>query len=120
MEINDLIKSLEGIQQKIIRLEESFQNIKKTSITVQIDVKDLHLTELNLDELAFHLDKLNIHDLSGVLNLGNNFSSKMHNKKKTNSTPARNTGGREGNERTKGKIEIIINGKSLPYTWKVG
>ncbi len=40
---------------------------------VQITVESLHVDRATLESLIFRLDSLDIHDLSGSLNLGNNF-----------------------------------------------
>lgn len=41
--------------------------------TMNVTVQSLHVDHATLERLVFRLDSLDIHDLSGSLNLGNNF-----------------------------------------------
>ncbi|MFD1674206.1 hypothetical protein [Alicyclobacillus fodiniaquatilis] len=50
---------------------------KEQKQTVQIQIDELHVEKLQMDELMFRLDKLDIEELSGALNLGNNFGTKV-------------------------------------------
>jgi hypothetical protein len=70
MDNQTLMESLEKLVKKVNELEKSLQNNHAT-IQVQIDIQEFNLKELNLEELAFHLDKLDVQELSGMLNLGN-------------------------------------------------
>ena len=74
MDQEKAINKLEELVQKINLLEKSIHKKNNPPIIVKVDVKDLHLNELTLEELAFHLDKLDIKEISGMLNLGNTFS----------------------------------------------
>ncbi len=114
MDINTILNHLEELKQKVTSLEESVKDLKGSTFHFQLDVKDLHLNELNFDELAFHLDKLDINDLSGMLNIGNNFSPAVHrNKKKKGTNQQQDTRKAEPKERS--DIEIKVNGKILPF-----
>lgn len=45
--------------------------------TVEIRIDTIHVDQADLKELVFRLDKLDIEELSGALNLGNNFGTKV-------------------------------------------
>ena len=83
MDHEKMIDKLEELVQKINLLEESIHKKSNPPIIVKVDVKDLHLNELTLEELSFHLDKLDIKEISGMLNLGNTFSPRVHPKSKS-------------------------------------
>lgn len=118
MEIVDLINKIDELHQKMNRFEERVQDRNDSSIIVHIDVKDIHLQELNLEELAFHLDKLDIKELSGMLNLGNTFSPVNQTKGKPESTPSpkKNPNKKQTDVKQSDDIKVIINGKPVSYT----
>jgi hypothetical protein len=108
----NVMNKIEELFQKFNNLEKSIQEKTPPSIIVKMDVKDLHLQELKLEELAFHLEKLDIKELSGMLNLGNTFSPTVHRKPKSNNHSIKATPQKERSN----EIKININGKSVPYT----
>jgi hypothetical protein len=114
MDQDYLMNKLEELLQKFNALEKSIEDKSNPSIIVKIDVKDLHLQELKLEELAFHLEKLDIKELSGMLNLGNTFSPVVQRKPKAKRSSVQ--GKPQSKEDSKTDIQININGKSVPYT----
>ena len=82
MDQEKIMNKLEELAEKINLLETSIHKKSNPPIIVKVDVKDLHLNELTLEELSFHLDKLDIKEISGMLNLGNTFSPRVHPKSK--------------------------------------
>ncbi|GGJ10633.1 hypothetical protein GCM10010885_19790 [Alicyclobacillus cellulosilyticus] len=44
---------------------------------VQVTIQHLHVERATLDQLLFRLDRLDIDELSGSLNLGNNFGTEL-------------------------------------------
>lgn len=70
--LNDLINRIENIEKKMDSL--SGQELTKH---VHIEHVDLH----RLENLVFRLDQLNIKELSGSLNIGNNFGVEKPQKK---------------------------------------
>lgn len=118
MDQENILEKIDELYQKISRLEKSFHNKNNHPINLNIDVKNLHLQQLNLEELAFHLEKLDIKELSGMLNLGNTFSPNVHRKPLTKK-PLSQENPQKQSEEEKGKkekIQIKINGRSIPYT----
>lgn len=64
---------LQEISEKINKLEDEIDRINnRPEYHINIDKLDIH----QLDNLIFRLDKLDIKDLSGALNIGNNFDIK--------------------------------------------
>src|SRR4051794_20763677 len=117
MDLENVLTKLGELDQKIDSLEKSLQNKSNPSIIIKMDVKDLHLHELNLEELAFHLDKLDIKELSGMLNLGNTFSPKVERKLKANHSSTKEPPQQEEQEtKTTDEIKVNVNGKSVSYT----
>lgn len=68
--------TIKELEQKVKKLEEAveFLNKKVTSYNINIEKLDIH--DPVLKELTFSLDKLDVKELSGTLNLGNNFGVK--------------------------------------------
>ncbi|WP_026692310.1 hypothetical protein [Peribacillus kribbensis] len=120
MDEETVLNKLDELYQKINQLEQSIPDKNTPTIIIKLDVKDLHLQELKLEELAFHLEKLDIQDLSGMLNLGNTFSPVVHRKPDANSeSPSSQSDPQEYEDMEKEKIhdiDIKINGKSMPFT----
>src|SRR4051794_23569432 len=118
MDQEKMINKLEELVQKINLLEESIHKKSNPPIIVKVDVKDLHLNELNLEELAFHLDHLDIKEMSGMLNLGNTFSPHVHPKsKRKHPSSQENPEHQEEEEKNhSNEIQVNINHKSVPFT----
>ncbi|NTU28296.1 hypothetical protein HPX95_19355 [Bacillus tequilensis] len=111
MNIEEILKKLEKLAQKVHMLEQSSQEERRPTIFVKMDVQDLNVEKLHLDDLAFHLDHLDVQELSGMLNLGNVFSPQVHPKAESQSRV----------EKTKkDDIEVKIDGKPVPYTINQG
>ncbi|WP_423798244.1 hypothetical protein [Neobacillus sp. SAB-20_R2A] len=117
MDQENLLKKLDELFQKISTLEKSLHDKSNPSVIVKMDVKDLHLQELNIDELAFQLEKLDIKELSGMLNLGNTFSPNV-NRKQRPKNPAVQKNPQKGQIEKRDDIQININGKPVSYTMK--
>ncbi|MCQ6280777.1 hypothetical protein [Bacillus sp. EB600] len=118
MDQENLQVKIDELFQKINKLEKSLQEKHNHPFILKMDVKNLHLQQLNLEELAFHLDKLDIKELSGMLNLGNTFSPHVL-RKPMSKKPSTHENTQKQGEMAKGKneqIQIKINGKSVPYS----
>ena len=118
MDQEKLMNKLEELAGKINLLETSIHKNTNPPIIVQVDVQDLHLNELTLEELAFHLDKLDVKEISGMLNLGNTFSPRVHPKsKRKHPSSEENPEHQEEEKRNDfNDIKVNINHKSVPYT----
>src|SRR3982750_4616777 len=116
MDHEKMIDKLEELVQKINLLEESIHKKSNPPIIVKVDVKDLHLNELTLEELSFHLDKLDIKEISGMLNLGNTLSPRVHPKSKSKHPSSQeNPEHQEEEEKNQfNEIQVKINHKSVP------
>ncbi|RHW41632.1 hypothetical protein D1B31_07905 [Neobacillus notoginsengisoli] len=115
MSIEKLLVTLNHFAERMDRLEKGLTDKKNPPIHFDIQIKDLHLNELNLEELAFHLEKLDIKELSGMLNLGNTFSPKVHSKQKADGLAPQEIP--ESSETTGCRdIEVLINGSPVMYT----
>ncbi|KOP71753.1 hypothetical protein AMS60_20855 [Bacillus sp. FJAT-21945] len=71
----ELQKQLEDLQKRIDRMKE----YQKAEYHFHIDRVDIH--QPVLDQLSFHLDQIDIEELSGALNVGNNFGVNIGNEK---------------------------------------
>ncbi|WP_066265170.1 hypothetical protein [Heyndrickxia acidicola] len=116
MDNQTLMESLEKLTKKVNALEKSLQN-NHAKVQVQVDIQEFNLKELNLEELAFHLDKLDIQELSGMLNLGNTFSPMVTRKKSEEKAKRRQPNPLNKNNK---EIKINISGKPVPYSFNSG
>lgn len=67
-----LAETLERLNQRIEKLEQSIQQMSKPIIE-HVTIERVYVQNPVLERLEFGLDKLDIKELSGALNLGNNF-----------------------------------------------
>lgn len=72
-------QTLHEVLDALQRMERSLAEIRREGVRghVDITVENLKVDQANLERLVFHLDSLDIQDLSGALNLGNNFGVKV-------------------------------------------
>lgn len=115
MDQENILKKMDELFQKISTLEKSLQDKNNPSVIVKMEVKDLHLQHLNIEELAFQLEKLDIKELSGMLNLGNTFSPHVH-PKQIPKNPAVQKKPQHQEKEQRDDIQININGKPVSYT----
>lgn len=66
------------LERRLKKLEEELSHL--TSKHPQIHIDNVHIHQPVLDNLTFRLDALDIKELSGSLNLGNNFGTKPNEK----------------------------------------
>lgn len=66
------------LEQRLRRLEEQLADLSAKHPRIHID--NLHVHQPVLENLTFRLDHLDIKELSGSLNLGNNFGAKPNGK----------------------------------------
>jgi hypothetical protein len=71
--------SVQQLERRLRKLEEDLANL--TAKHPQIHIDTLHINQPVLENLTFRLDHLDIKELSGSLNLGNNFATKPNDKK---------------------------------------
>jgi hypothetical protein len=61
------------LEQKIEQLEQTIQHLAKETRKQNVVVRELHIHHPVVENVTFRLDALDIEELSGSLNLGNNF-----------------------------------------------
>ncbi|RXJ04326.1 hypothetical protein DS745_02780 [Anaerobacillus alkaliphilus] len=98
-EVKKEVPSFQDIIEELKRRE-----TEKKHITINIniqEIKEINIQEFYLDQLSYHLDRLDIKDLSGALNLGNNFGGRVV----------------KGIEKSKPKasFSVVVNGKNIPF-----
>lgn len=71
--------TVQQLEKRLKKLEEELSNL--TAKHPQIHIDTLHIHQPVLENLTFRLDHLDIKELSGSLNLGNNFGAKPNEKK---------------------------------------
>ncbi|HAQ06299.1 MAG TPA: hypothetical protein DCR24_01710 [Bacillus bacterium] len=81
MNDSELIKLIQGINEKI----ETIMGTGKQEYHFHIE--KVMIETLQLDELSYHLDKIDVKELSGMLNLGNSFSPSVESTKSQSSKP---------------------------------
>jgi hypothetical protein len=66
---------LAELEKRVKELESMAAQSRNGHTEYHIHIERVNIENPKLDELSFHLDALKINELSGSLNLGNNFSS---------------------------------------------
>jgi hypothetical protein len=78
---------LRSIQERLGNIEQAVQQMTEQRFKNNIHIDTLHIHNPVLEKLEFRLDQLDIDEMSGALNLGNNFgvrvSPKLHIKRKS-------------------------------------
>lgn len=64
---------LAELKHKVKKMEQIIQNINNKSPEYHINIEKIMIENPQLDNLTFRLDKLDIKELGGALNMGNNF-----------------------------------------------
>lgn len=115
MDNQEIVKMIQMLNEKIDSIQKSDFHFHIEKVTVE---------HLQLEELAYHLDKIDIKELSGMMNLGNSFSPnletiKSRSKKTTEQKrenhrvePAYSSKRQEG-ERIEPALTVVINGKKI-------
>lgn len=73
---------LQDIVEKIEAIEKRLKEISGQSTVYHITIQNLDIHDPVLKELTFSLENLDIKELSGALNMGNNFGPKVEQKPK--------------------------------------
>ncbi|CEG25713.1 hypothetical protein [Bacillus sp. B-jedd] len=115
MTAENISEVLNSFAKRMDRLEKVLQDKPDARIHFEIRIQDFHLNEMNLDELAFHLDRLDIKELSGMLNMGNTFSPNVQPKGKTREQGSGFALTLPESDRGQ-DIQILINGDPVAYS----
>lgn len=77
-------QTLKELGQKIQQLEKALEKLSDPQAGFQnrVTIQNLHMKEPVLKELAFEMDQLKLDEVSGALNLGNNFGVEVGQKPK--------------------------------------
>ena len=115
---------LQNIVEKIDAIEKRLQEMPGQPTVYHITIQNLEIHDPILKELTFSLESLDIKELSGALNMGNNFGPKVEQKPKKEQEKKQKK--KEETEQTEGnnspeqndKSEIIVkvNGTPVNYT----
>ncbi|WP_171051879.1 hypothetical protein [Alteribacter natronophilus] len=77
---------------------------KKDVADIHIEIHKLVLEDFRLEDLTFRLDSLDIKDLSGTLNLGNNFGGGVQKVRRE----------KQGKEEA---VIVRVSGNVVPHRW---
>lgn len=77
-------KQLQTLKEKIDVLEKTVDQLLKKAIDNKMSVEKLNVEKLELQNLVFRLDSISVKELSGSLNLGNNFGASFKEKSDSN------------------------------------
>jgi hypothetical protein len=72
----------EEIDERLKRIEDSIAKLIGIMSQCQITIQQVDIHNPKIDSLSFTLDSLDIDDLSGALNLGNNFGVEVKKKQR--------------------------------------
>ncbi|MDC3413715.1 hypothetical protein NC797_13790 [Aquibacillus sp. 3ASR75-11] len=86
-ESKEIVKILQEIHQTIKNIEKqmtinSQSNQSKKEDTYHLDIEHVNIDQFDLDDLTYHIDKIDIKELSGMMNVGNTFSPSLSKQKK--------------------------------------
>jgi len=88
---NESKKAMERLETRLSTLEHSLQELLNRGISYEITIEELNIHDPYLDHLTFRFDKLDVKEVSGALNLGNNFGVNVHQgEKKKNKSKSEN------------------------------
>lgn len=80
---NSTDKALKELNEKIQKIEKALEELTQSEkIEHQISIESLNMKDPVLENLTFQLDQLKLEEVSGALNLGNNFGITVHQKPK--------------------------------------
>lgn len=82
--LKNLLKQIEA---KINQLETKLDDMTNCSNEYNITIQQVDIHHPLLKELSFSLDSLDVKELSGALNIGNNFGSKVGQKEEKKKQP---------------------------------
>ncbi|MDQ0188823.1 hypothetical protein JI721_12510 [Alicyclobacillus cycloheptanicus] len=112
-------ETLQRLDELSVQLRDVLDKLPEHKI--QVNVQSLHVDRASLERLVFQLDRLDIEELSGSLNLGNNFGTdavraKKHVMEGTKQESSREppVSGREANTAESG--DTLANGTRLEPT----
>ncbi|AXI28868.1 hypothetical protein CIB87_07540 [Priestia megaterium] len=122
-----VLNILQNIEKRLTDLEKNMNELsKKTVHSFHLDIKNIET--LNLDELSYYLEHIDVKELSGTLNIGNTFPSqtnqyqvarKKGEKTANESDVNRKSGSQNHKAKNKEKgpseISVKINERSVPY-----
>ncbi|MEI4527902.1 hypothetical protein [Priestia megaterium] len=122
-----VLNILQNIEKRLTDLEKNMNELsKKTVHFFHLDIKNVQT--LNLDELSYYLEHIDVKELSGTLNIGNTFPSQTNQyqapekkgKQITNESDVNRKSGSQNNkaknkEKGPSEISVKINERSVPY-----
>jgi len=73
-------KDPEDLGRRLAGLEAALRQLAQRPVEYNVTIEHVHIHQPVLEKLAFRLDRLEIDELSGALNLGNNFGTKVDRK----------------------------------------
>lgn len=114
---------LQEIVEKIDAIQKKLHEIPKETTVYHITIQNLDIHDPVLKELTFSLENLDIKELSGALNMGNNFGPKVEQKPKNEQEqkPDKKEQTEEQDKKTaeqpdNGEITVKVNGAPVNYT----
>lgn len=75
-------KSIDKLNGRLDQIEQAMIRLSEKEAVYHIHIEQLQVQQPVLENLTFRLDQLDIEQLSGTLNLGNNFTSRVERKEK--------------------------------------
>ncbi|WP_427127042.1 hypothetical protein ACQCPQ_09840 [Priestia megaterium] len=118
-----VLNILQNIEKRLASLEKNVNELSnKTLHSLHLDIRNVQT--LNLDELSYYLEHIDVKELSGTLNIGNTFPSQTNQYQEPRKKGKTTANGSKGNQKSgsqnnkeKGpsEISVKINERSVPY-----
>ncbi|WP_248924616.1 hypothetical protein [Paenibacillus hamazuiensis] len=83
------------LYERLHGLEKAVEKLSEKTGGHSITIQNLHVHNPSLEQLMFRLDRLDIDELSGALNLGNNFGTRVGKKDSGTKSEERPSAGKE-------------------------
>lgn len=116
------INVLQEIVKKIDAIEKRLKEVHDQHTVYHITIQNLDIHDPVLKELTFSLENLDIKELSGALNMGNNFGPKVEQKSKSEQEKKQEKKeqikrkGKNSETEEESNIIVKVNGTPLNYT----
>ncbi|WP_085523041.1 hypothetical protein [Tuberibacillus sp. Marseille-P3662] len=118
-------KQIKEINERMQHIENSLQTLSKQGLNYYVTIEHLDVKDPVLEHLDFNFDSLDVKEVSGALNVGNNFGVNVHSKKQgeqkkqqqTSSVSQNNQDQQQTSSSSNRNGEWHRNNKGLSYTF---
>jgi len=104
---------LTTVLKRLDAIEKTLKEVHMKPSIYHISIEELNIHDSNLKELSFQLKSIDINELSGSLNIGNNFGARINRQKSQTSMKNKTN---KGKSKFEDEIEVKVNNQPIPFT----